>query len=224
MAIQWTGAGGGFVMEGGSHTRFLSDCAPLCPVPVGRPASTTGRGGRRPLAEIPPVMTPRKLLTAAVLFGAGLLVCALGGAGAQQPQPQPPPGPPDRHGDPLPSPAALQRLGTVRFRHGDKILCVAFSPDGKRIAAGGGTDPVRLWDAATGKQLGQFKDIWALALAFSPDGKLLATGGGYKTVRVWDVETGKVRFVFKGHLASVKALAFSPDGTLLASGSQDRTV
>ena len=97
-----------------------------------------------------------------------------------------PPGPPDRHGDAPPSTAALQRFGTVRFRHGDKILCLAYAPDGKTLAAGGGNDPVRLWDAESGKLLNVLKDIWTMALAFSPDGKFLATGGGYKVIRVWD--------------------------------------
>jgi WD40 repeat protein len=166
-------------------------------------------------------MKPSKLSAAAFLFGVGLLAYALGGADAQQP---PPPGPPDAHGDPLPSAAALQRFGTVRFRHGDKILCLAYSPDGKTLAAGGGTDPVRLWDAQTGKEIRRLKDVWALALAFSPDGTLLASGGGYKTIRVWEVATGKERFVLKGHTASIKSLAFSPDNSELVSGSQDRTV
>jgi WD40 repeat protein len=167
-------------------------------------------------------MKPSKLSLAAFLFAAGLLAYALGGAGADAQQP-PPPGPPDAHGDPLPA-AALKRFGTVRFRHGDKILCLAYSPDGKILAAGGGTDPVRLWDAQTGKEIRQLKDVWALALAFSPDGTLLASGGGYKTIRIWDVATGRERFVLKGHTASIKSLAFSPDGNELVSGSQDRTV
>ncbi len=168
-------------------------------------------------------MKPRTLFPAALLFGAALLACAPWGAGAQQP-PAPQPGPPDAHGDPLPSAAALQRFGTVRFRHGDKILCLAYSPDGKILAAGGGTDPVRLWDAETGKPIRVLKDVWAMALAFSPNGNYLATAGGYKTVRVWEVASGRELFVLKGHTAAVKALAFSPDSTLLASGGGDKTV
>src|SRR5262245_8723731 len=76
----------------------------------------------------------------------------------------------DQFGDKLPSLAALNRFGTVRFRHGSRILCMAYSPDGSLIAAGGGDDPVRLWNAQTGKEERTFKDTWTHAVAFSPKG------------------------------------------------------
>src|SRR5881392_2533998 len=62
----------------------------------------------------------------------------------------------DRHGDPLPQ-GALLRLGTVRFRHPDSTSALALSPDGRTVATlGSGT--LRVWDAATGKQLHRFPD------------------------------------------------------------------
>ena len=85
---------------------------------------------------------------------------------------------------------------------------------------------MRLWDAATGKELktlsGDTDSVWALA--YSPDGKVVASGSGDKTVRLWDTATGKELKMLSGHTAGVRVLAYSPDGRVIASGSEDKTV
>jgi WD40 repeat protein len=53
---------------------------------------------------------------------------------------------------------------------------VAFSPDGKRLASGGGeSDPtVKVWDAQTGQMILSFKGpSWVASVAFSPDGAVI---------------------------------------------------
>jgi WD40 repeat protein len=96
-------------------------------------------------------MKPRSLLVATFLLGVGVLVHPLTDRPVQAQQPPAvPPGGPDRFGDLLPSAQALQRLGTVRFRHANRILALACSPDGMTLVAGGGDDTTRLWDADTG--------------------------------------------------------------------------
>jgi WD40 repeat protein len=67
---------------------------------------------------------------------------------------------------------------------------VAFSRDGKTLASGSEDDTVRLWDVATGQQIGDplsadTGTVWSVV--FSPDGKTLASGSGDHTVRLWDV-------------------------------------
>jgi hypothetical protein len=93
-------------------------------------------------------------LTGAVgLLGAALLACQTLTAGSDSPpggsspvaQAAERPGEPapigtDRYGDPLP-PAALARLGTVRWRHTTGIVWMAFTPDGKRLVTGGVDGP-----------------------------------------------------------------------------------
>jgi WD40 repeat protein len=130
----------------------------------------------------------------------------------------------DAVGDLLP-PGAMVRLGTVRFRHGFGIQSVAFSPDGKKVAAGGNGLTISLWDAATGKEVRSFRKVlYSTHVAFSPDGKVLASAHWRDSVVVlWDASTGEVLRTLRGQ-EQVFCLAFSPDGKLLASGGLQGTV
>jgi WD40 repeat protein/serine/threonine protein kinase len=107
---------------------------------------------------------------------------------------------------------------------------VAFSPDGKRVAATGGNFPdrpaihgARVWDSKTGHELCAVRaDYHVTGVAFSPDGKRLAvtcltspgvTEGGLK---VWDLERGKECFSSESDATGV---AYSSDGRRLAAAA-----
>jgi RNA polymerase sigma factor (sigma-70 family) len=132
----------------------------------------------------------------------------------------------DRYGDPLPK-GAVARLGTVRFRHGYNINSVAFSPAGKAVATGSLDYALRLWETATGKELGSFPSgemAQIFCVAFSPDGKTVALGNQRSQVRLFDRETGQQVHELQGRDGPVHSVAFSPNGKMIASAGSDKTV
>jgi WD40 repeat protein len=68
------------------------------------------------------------------------------------------------------------------------FISAEFSRDGKRIVTASADKTARVWDAQTGKQLGEpMKHEAAVRSAkFSPDGKRIVTASEDKTARVWD--------------------------------------
>jgi ribosome assembly protein 4 len=114
--------------------------------------------------------------------------------------------------------------------HSDAITCVAFSPDGQKLASGSGDTTVRLWDTNTETPYMELRghSNWVLCLRWSPDGQKLASGSMDQTVIVWDPERGTQLCQLRGHKGPITSLDWEPlhhneNCSRFVSGSKDAT-
>lgn len=114
--------------------------------------------------------------------------------------------------------------------HAEAVRAVAFSRDGKWLAAGGGVPgrkgEIKIWDlasrAVTQTISGHSDCIYSVAI--SPDGKTLATSSYDKVIKLWDAPAAKEIRELRDHIDSIYALEFTPGGRRLVSGAADRAV
>ncbi len=121
-----------------------------------------------------------------------------------------------------------QVLKTICLSEPVNCYCLAFSPDGKVLAAGYSHNGFRLWDLATGKAREPSPESagYVTHLAFSHDGAVLAAAGDHRlkhaaksapheTVDLWSVQTGRQLAILDSGWG-VRSLRFLPDGKTLA--------
>src|SRR5262249_53012681 len=131
----------------------------------------------------------------------------------------------DRYGDDLP-PGAVARLGSVRFQHSHWLNALAYSADGKMLAASGCDDEpgVTLWEIPSGRLLRRLPlgGCSTSELLFSPDGKYLVGTYARAGFCVCDTTTGK-QTVSKSTTVGPDFYhaAFSPDSKHLAIAVKD---
>ena len=114
--------------------------------------------------------------------------------------------------------------GTLAAQSG-VVTAVAYSPDGKTLAAGYSGGTIRLWDTVSHRLISTAS--WggaALALAFTGGGKTLEVAC-LAVVGAWDLTNhAEVAAQPLADAIGDRSVAFSPDGTTLATGGDDGNI
>jgi RNA polymerase sigma factor (sigma-70 family) len=127
----------------------------------------------------------------------------------------------------------VRRFGAAPFLR--NIGAVAFSGDGRKLAAIGWREAFVIWDAGTGKELcrfGPFLGPGKLYLSpepgsvffFSRDARVLVTRSVDRSLSLWDTATGKRLRHWPPGTTSISCAALSADGKTLAAAAVDGTI
>uniref|UniRef100_A0A915BX92 NLE domain-containing protein n=1 Tax=Parascaris univalens TaxID=6257 RepID=A0A915BX92_PARUN len=97
--------------------------------------------------------------------------------------------------------------------HGEPVISIQFSPDGKGLASGSGDCTVRFWDVDTELPLRTCKahTSWVLCIAWSPDARKLASACKNGEICLWNAHTGaQIGRKLTGHKQWINQLAWQP--------------
>ncbi|MFN8418202.1 MAG: WD40 repeat domain-containing protein [Anaerolineae bacterium] len=116
-----------------------------------------------------------------------------------------------------------QRQIVQTFQMGARVYTLAFSPDGSKIAVGGGSPSIKIWNMDTGQldiSLVAKAEIWGLG--WSPDGNYIAGVEGPEGTgtSIWNVDSGTI---IASDAPGSYSVDWSPDGNKIVIGTYNDT-
>ncbi|KAG0081576.1 hypothetical protein BGZ90_007017 [Linnemannia elongata] len=124
----------------------------------------------------------------------------------------------------------LWNLASTQQKHvliekSEEIRCLEFSATRQRLAVGGWSGTIKLFDLQSGGLVTSKSTNWGIgAMSFSPDGLQLAVGTDDGLIYLWGSQSDERDIELGGHTGGVDCIAYSPCGEWIASGSWDKTV
>ncbi len=102
-------------------------------------------------------------------------------------------------------------------------LHLTWSPNGSKIATGGGDGAIYIWDAATSTVM----ERWighrgaVTCVAWNPDGNYIVSGNNSSELFLWDARNGERLRAFVGHPSAIYSIIWSTTTEQLISGGVD---
>jgi WD40 repeat protein len=105
-------------------------------------------------------------------------------------------------------------------------MSIAYSHDGKRIAAARSDGTIEVLDASTleVESTTPLSSGESFVAKFSPDGDRLAVGGRDGRLRLIDSRSGDIVADLRGHMDYIHDLDWKPDGSAIVTASGDGTL
>jgi len=125
--------------------------------------------------------------------------------------------------------ATGKKIRTLRGQHGNLVVSLTFTPDGKRIISGSRDKLIKVWDANSGEELMTLAghEAGIASLDLSTDGKQIVSRDYGGIIKVWDADNGKELLTINTETDKAwwnKFVAISSDGKRIIAGINDNRV